>query len=180
MRKSVIITMILLLSLLVPASLLAAEAKIGVINIQFLMENSDPGRQAMAELRGKVQSMKANVEKQKIEITRLQEEMKKQSLVLSQEAKQDREIEFKRKVRDFQDMTRDYDRTMRTEQERLTKPIFTMAIEVIQEFGKKHKYAIMMDSRTSGLVYASEDMDVTKKVMVELNRAWRDKKRTKK
>ena len=178
MRK--VVFSFLILFLLFPVAVSAAEAKIGVINIQFLMENSDPGRQAMTELRGKVQSMKANVEKQKKEITKLQEEMKKQSLVLSQEAKQDREIEFKRKVRDFQDMTRDYDRTMRTEQERLTKPIFELAIEVIQEFGKRHKYTMMMDSRTSGLVYASEDMDVTKEVVVELNRAWRDKSRSKK
>ncbi len=170
----------LILFLLFPVAVSAADGKIGVINIQHLMENSDPGRQAMTKLRSKVQSMKANVEKQKKEITKLQAEMKKQSLVLSQEAKQDREIEFKRKVRDFQDMTRDYDRTMRTEQERLTKPIFELAIKVIQEFGKKNKYTVMLDSRTSGLVYASEAVDVTKKVMVELNRSWRDKKRAKK
>ncbi len=153
------------------------EQKIGVVNIDAIISKSEPGQTAKGKLEKQFESMKKDMDKQKEEIQSLREEMQKQSLVLSQDAKQDKELEFKRKIRDYQDATQVYSRKLKTEEQALLEPIFATVVEVINEYGEKHDYTFIMDSTNSGLVYAKEDTDLTNKVLVELNRAWREKQK---
>lgn len=170
MRK---ITLMLVLSLFFSASALAAQDKIGIINMQKVIAVCEPGQKAMEELKDKFKDLKADLDKQKKAIETMQNDLPKQSMMLSQEAKQDKEIQFKRKVRDFQDMSQNYQRKMKADEERLSKPILQKLIDVIQNYGKSNGYTAILDTQTSGLLYADEAIDLTDKITVEMNRAWR-------
>jgi outer membrane protein len=170
MRK---IALMLALSLALSTSALAAQGKIGIINMKKVIATCEPGQKAMEELKSKFKDLKADLDKQKQSIETMQKELQKQSMMLSQEAKQDKEIQFKRKVRDFQDMSQNYQRKMKIDEERLSKPILEKLVDVIQTYGKKNGYTAILDTQTSGLLYADEAIDLTDKITVEMNRAWR-------
>jgi len=168
-----------LISILCFSSFALAQTKLAIIDMKEVISKSEPGQKAMKELKKKFDKMKQGLDQKKQELQALREELQKQSLVLSQEAKQDKELEFKRKVRDFQDMFQNYRRKIRMEEKKLSDPIIEQLVQVIKEYGKKHKYTAIFDTKSSGLLYADDAIDITKEIIVELNRAWRAKQNSK-
>ena len=120
------------------------------------------------------------MDQQKQEIENIQQELQKQEYVLSQEAKEDKQLAYKRKVRDFQDMYRSYQRKIKQEEQKLSEPVIKLVVEVITEYGKKQGYTTITDAQASGLIYADEKVDLTEEITVEVNKAWRTKNKGKK
>ena len=176
MRKIVFVVLSVLL--LFPA-VLCAQTKIGVINMEAVAKKSEPGREAMKKLQAEFKEMKAELDERKTEIEKLRDALQKQGLVLSREAKLDKELEYKRKVRDFQDLLQSFQRKTKAEEARLTQPIIQMMIKVIQDYGKKNGYTVIVDGKAGGLLYANDTVDITNKIIVELNKAWRSRGKTK-
>ncbi|MFW5838220.1 MAG: OmpH family outer membrane protein [Desulfovibrionaceae bacterium] len=176
MRKLLIVMTMLLVA--APQMAMAQSVKVGVLSMQEVFRKSEPGQQAMGKIRGKFEDMKTDLEKRQEDLKKMREDLQKQSLVLSNEAKQDKELEFKRKVRYFQDIQETYKTKIAAEEERLSKPILDILVEIIEKYGKKHNYTVILDknSQFSGLIYIDESIDITKDIIVELNREWRKKK----
>ncbi len=121
----------------------------------------------------KFESAKKQLEAKQKELESLKQALQKQSLVLSLEAKQDKELEFKRKVRDFQDMTQATQRKMQIEQKKVGTPVLELLQKVVNEYGKKNGYTAIYDKKSSGFLYVDETIDITNQLMLELNRAYR-------
>ncbi len=176
MRQTIMLTCFMLLF---TASALAAGPKIGVINMQKIIAVSDPGKDAMKSLQEKFKGDKEKMEKEQNEIQTIQQELQKQEYLLSQEAKEDKQLAYKRKVRDFQDMYRSLQRKIKMEEQKLSEPVIKLVVEVITEYGKKQGYTTITDAQASGLIYADEKADLTDTIMVEVNKAWRAKNKDK-
>lgn len=152
-----------------------AQVKIGVVDMQTVIAESAPGQAAMAELRTRFESMKEELDKQNAQITELRDELQRQSMVLSQEAKQDKELEYRRIVRDFQDQFQAFQTKMKAEEDRLSDPILEVLLEVIDAYGKNNKFTMIIDGTAAGLVYADETVIITEAIIQELNKAWQAK-----
>lgn len=174
MRKVVLLTACLLLLLATGAR--AAEAiKIGIVDMEKIVRTSEPGQAALNKLKDQFKDAKDAMDKQKAEIDKLREDMEKQSLVLSQEAKMDKQTLFQRKVRDFQDNAQNYQRKMKVEEDKLSKPVLELILQVVQDYGKKNGFGLLMDGRGAGVVFVSDAVNVTDQVLVEVNKAHRAK-----
>ncbi|WP_052812670.1 OmpH family outer membrane protein [Desulfonatronum thioautotrophicum] len=149
-----------------------AQTKIGIVDMQAIIAESVPGEQAMGELRTRFETMKEELDKQNEAITKLRDELQRQSMVLSQEAKQDKEQEYRRVVRDFQEQFQAFQAKMRTEEDRLSEPILELLIKVINDYGARHNYSLIMDGTSAGLVYADDAVVITNAIKDELNKAW--------
>jgi hypothetical protein len=57
--------------------------------------------------------MRADLERQKKDIEKMREDLQKQGMVLSMEAKQEKDLQFKRRVRDFQDTQAGYEQKIK-------------------------------------------------------------------
>jgi outer membrane protein len=173
--RSVFIVIAFVLFFAVPVQ---AEIKIGVVNMQKLVKDSEPGRTAMEKLKSDFQEMSKELEGRKSEIEKMKADLEKQSLVLSQEVKADKELEFKRKVRDYQDTLQSFQKKTQAEEKSLTEPIFKTTLEVIKDYGAKNGYDMIVDGVGAGIIYVDEKVDVTNQIIVELNRAWRKKNKS--
>ena len=98
--------------------------------------------------------------------------MQKQSLVLSQEAKVDKEVEFKRKVRDYQDSMRDFQRKAKAEESRLAEPVVMLIRQALGKYGKDNGYAMIFDAK-AGVLYADPKNDITDEIIAVVNKAWK-------
>lgn len=171
--RNVFSALFLALVLLAAAGL--AEAKTGVVDMQTVIAESEPGAKALAELRGRFETMKAELDKQNEALTKLRDDLQRQTMVLSQEAKQDKELEYRRLVRDFQDQFQAFQVKMQAEEERLSEPILKLLLEVIQDYGKKNRFTMIIDGTSAGILYADDSAIITEAVKQELNKAWRAK-----
>ncbi len=152
-----------------------AETKIGFIDMKTVIAKSEPGAKAMEQLKSQFKDMKDNLDTQKKALDTLKDELQKQSMMLSQEAKLDKETQYKRKVRDFQDMGQSYQRKLQQAEQNLSKPIIDKLLEVIESFGKKNGYTAIFDKQASGVIYGQDSVDLTNAIMAELNKAMRGK-----
>lgn len=150
-----------------------AQVKVGILDMQTIIAESVPGQEAMNELRTRFESMRTELDAQNEAIGKLRDELQRQSMVLSQEAQQDKELEYRRKVRDFQDQFQSFQMKMKGEEDRLSEPILELLINVINTYGRQNNFTMIIDGNASGLVYADDAVIITDAVKEELNKAWR-------
>ncbi len=170
-----ILSALIIAVLLLPGA--AWASKVGVVNIQVIINESDPGTKAQAELRAGFETMKAELDKKNETLTRLRDDLQRQGPVLSQEARQNKELEYRRLMRDFQDQVQAFQVRMRAEEDRLTEPILELLFNTIRDYGKKHGFAMIIDGTSAGLLYADDSVNITEQIKQEFNKAWSTKKK---
>lgn len=146
-----------------------AEVKIGVVNVQKAVLTSDYGKEMQQKLKAKFEPMSKEIEREANEIKKMETEMKNQDLALKLDAKQDRQREFRRKLRDHQDSVVAYRQKLQADNQKLRKPIIEKLSQVIKTYGKKNNYTVILQV-TPGVLYGAEGVDVTDEVIVELNK----------
>jgi outer membrane protein len=152
-----------------------AETKIGFVDMKAIIAKSEPGIKAMDQLKAQFKDMKDTLDAQKKTLDTLKDELQKQSMMLSQEAKLDKETQYKRKVRDFQDMGQSYQRKLQQAEQNLSKPIIDNLLVIIESYGKKNGFTAIFDKQASGVVYGQESADITNAIIAELNKVMRGK-----
>jgi len=150
----------------------AQDLKIGIVDMQQAMEQSKPGKKALSQLEEDFEKMKSDLNEEKSELEKMRQEIQKQSLVLSQEAKIDKETQYKNKVRDFQDMYKTYQQKMQLKEKKLRGPILEKMVQVIQDYGQDNGFTMIVEKNKSGIVYNQEGIEITQKIIERLNQTW--------
>ncbi|SDL10871.1 periplasmic chaperone for outer membrane proteins Skp [Maridesulfovibrio ferrireducens] len=171
MRK--ILFLVLVLVLAFQAHAFAGTQKIGVAAMGKLIKDSEAGQAAQKQMEKKFVSAKKKLESKQKELEALKQSLQKQSLVLSLEAKQDKELEFKRKVRDYQDLAQATQRKMQAEEQKVGTPVLEIIKAAVDTYAKKNSFIAIFDKGSSGFLYVDETIDVTNEILLEMNRAYR-------
>ncbi len=172
MRKIILLTMFFLL--LMPGALSAQDLKVGVVDLQYVLEKSEPGKRAILLLQEEQRDLQRTLNERESELDRMHEELQQQSVVLSQEAQQNKEAEFQQKVQEFQQMYQEYQRRMQAKEHELRDPIIDKLVDVIQDYGQEHGFDIILDKQNSGLVYNTQELELTEIIMEKLDQKWQE------
>jgi outer membrane protein len=158
---------VIVLSVAMPAA--AQELTIAVIDVQRVVTESDPGKQALQKLK-EIQDAKID-EGRTLQQTLagLQEQMAKQRFTLSEE----RLAEMNKQLEDGQialqrfqdDAERELDEARRRELGGLEGRI----IPVINQVGTEQGFTLIFNKFQSGLVYADDSVDITDEVIRRFN-----------
>jgi len=169
MKRSclLMVCVVIVLALALPAA--AQQLSIAVIDVQRVVTESDPGKQALQKLK-ELQDAKID-EGRALQQTLagLQEQMAKQRFTLSEE----RLAEMNKQLEDGQialqrfqdDAERELDESRRRELGGLEGRI----IPVINEVGTERGFTVIFNKFQSGLVYADDSVDITDEVIRRFN-----------
>ena len=157
---------VLAMAIAMPA---AAQINIAVIDVQRVVTESDPGKEALQKLKalqdGKIDEGRALQQ----ELATLQEQMSKQRFTLSEErlAEMSKQVEDKQiALQRFQsDAERELDEARRRELGGLEGRI----MPVINEIGAERGFTLIFNKFQSGLVYADDTVDITDDVIRRFN-----------
>ena len=149
-------------------SLAADVAKIGVIDLQKVLETSAAGKAIQAELKTKNDKMAADLQKKGGEIEKISKRLERESMVMSKEMRDEKEREQRIKVNDFKTLQKRYRSELQKLQVELMQQLQTKINAVTQEIGKKEGYLLIMDKR--GVIYAPTSVDLTDKLIQRLNK----------
>jgi outer membrane protein len=167
-RSSLLVgCVVIILSLALPAA--AQELTIAVIDVQRVVTESDPGKQALQKLK---ELQDAKVDEGRVlqqTLAGLQEQMAKQRFTLSEE----RLAEMNKQLEDGQialqrfqdDAERELDEARRRELGGLEGRI----IPVINQVGTERGFTVIFNKFQSGLVYADDSVDITDEVIRRFN-----------
>ena len=171
--KKLKVTVILCCVYLLATPLWASNFKIAIIDMLKALNQCEAGKEAKAKLQKKFEKMKKDLEARQKELEKLKQELEKQSLMLSLDAKRDKEKEYKRKLRDFQDLYQDYKQEMARAEYEAIQPILRDLQRVAEKIRKKEGYLIVFEKNNAGIVCYEHGIDITDKVVKLYNAEWK-------
>ena len=151
---------VLVMLLVVPA-LARAEMKIGVVDLQKVMETSTEGKKAKGVFQKKVERIQGEMKGKQDELTTLKEELERQSGVLSENARQDKEKSYQYKLRDYQRLVKDSQEELQREDRELSEKILKDLQGLIEGYGKKEGFDLILEKTQSAVLYGSTKLDIT-------------------
>jgi outer membrane protein len=156
---------------LVAALPAAAQSKVAVIDVQRVVAESDPGKEAIQKLKAISDAKIQEGQAMQQEMATLQDQYNKQRFTVSEErmAEMGKELEDKNiAIRRFEDdAKRELDEVRRRELGGLEERI----LPIINQIGVEEGITLIFNKFQSGLVYADEAVDITDDVIRRFNTA---------
>jgi outer membrane protein len=149
-------------------NLQAAELKIGMVDFQQVVEKSQPGQRVEAGLKKEGERMEAELKKDKEELQSLKDKMEREAMVMSREAREEKEIEFRVKARNLQEKDQRYRQEFVGKQREEIDKLRKVVLEIAQEIGKKENFTMIVSK--VGVLYNDPAVDLTDKVVQLLNK----------
>ena len=147
----------------------AEVQKIGVIDLQEVIEKSNPGKRSCVEIMSQGKKMEQVLKERGSEIEELKKTLDQKALVMSDEAREEKEQDLRNKVKDFKSLQGRYQDVLRELNINLSKQITKDVFEIVERIGKADGYSLIIDRRVGGVVYAPNAIDITDKVIEEYN-----------
>ncbi len=137
----------------------APPVKIGVVDVQQVLNQSQRGLAVKQKLEQERNGRQKDLDARQTELQKMQTDLEKQSAVLSEQAKREKREALERKVRDArrvaEDSNRELEKRVREAEVDVTREIFT----VIQEYGRDQAYSAILER--SNIVFAAQAVDIT-------------------
>jgi outer membrane protein len=159
---------LLLLLVVSPGFVWAQEkVKIGYIDLQRAISESQAGKRAKERFQAQVKRVEADLLKEKQEIERLKTEFDKKGPLLKDEERRSLEADLQKRYVNYQRAMNDYQQDLRQKEGAMTGDILKELEKIVNEVGKAEKFTLIFER--SQLLYSDQGIDVTNKVIEVYN-----------
>ena len=147
-------------------NVLASESfKIGMVDMERFQGESTAFQKIRNKLKERFKELKEKLNKEEKELREIEEALKKQSMMLSFEAKEDKKREMERKKRHYKYLFEEFSQQMKDAEMEATRSVGKEIEKVVQDIGKRDGYVMIIDKRTVGLLYFDEKNEITDEVI---------------
>ncbi len=165
-----VLSLCLCFSLVSIDSAAAADMKVGVMNVQKVLVSSVSGKAAKEKFDQKMQDLQSKFKVEEQELVDMQSEIEKKSSAWSEETKQVKMREFQKKRRELQEKSEDARFELKTLQDKELAPILKSLEGVVEAFGEKNGYTLILDSK-AGVIFFTEAVDISDQLVKDLDAA---------
>lgn len=166
-RLSFIITIIVLS--LFALSAVAADLKIGVVNIEMVMTEYKEGIEVTKQLDAKLETAIREVQKKKEQLIKMKEALERDAGKLSLSELKERQRKLENMNLEYARMAQDHLRQLQKKEMELGRKIKMDIAKTVSLIAKEGGYTIILVNPTSGILYASGSADLTAKTIKKLN-----------
>lgn len=150
----------LLLSALAPVAS-AQQVKIGVVDLQRALNETEDGRKAKSQLKGLFDKRQKTLDEQQNSLRAMKENLEKQKDVLSREVLAKKLDEYQKAFAELQTTYMDFQRELSAKEGELTKGILERMHRIMRRIGQAEGYALVLDRSEAGVVYTPSSYDLT-------------------
>jgi len=169
MKRMGRLTLGCLVVLMVCGNVLSAADKVGYINLQRLVNESEMGQAAKAEIQKLRQERERAAAAKLQEINRLKELVDAKDIKLSAAERREKLEAFQKAYKEYQRIVADAKEDIAREDRQLVSIILDKADGVLKMVAKKQKYAIILKD-PNAIGYLDPEVDITDDVLKELNK----------
>jgi len=144
-----------------------ASNKVGIIHIQNAIISTKDGQKAASELQTRFAPKKADLDKKQSTIAQLQEQLRKGSATMSEEAKQKLVREIDQNTKSLNRETEDAQAELDQEQNKIMQELGGRMMTVIDKYAKDNGYSLVLDvsSQQTPVLYAANSIDITQDII---------------
>jgi outer membrane protein len=143
----------------------AAATRIGYVDVQKVLVRSVAGVAAREQLEREKATMQKDVDNRRTEVDKLRDELEKKGLVLSADAKREKEETLQRKVRDLRRLVDDFQKELERKEQGLTQRILLDLSGVIEKIGRERGYLLILEKRGASIIYGDAEADITEEII---------------
>lgn len=146
---------------------LASEenVKVGVIDMQRALQTVESGKMAKSQLEKDFNTKKKQLQSEEASIKKATEEFKKQSLVMSDEARAKKQGELQDRIMRFQELTARSQSEIQQKEQELTQPILKKLQGIIDNIAEKGNYTVILEKSRNNVLYSKSNVDLTSEVI---------------
>lgn len=167
---AMVFTMAVVAAVVTDAS--AQDVRIGVINLQRALNESNAGKKAKARFKEQIDRLQSDLEKRKNEVDALKDQLAKKALVMKDEERRNLEKEYQTKLREFERAYEDSQGELQFKDSELTRDLVKQLQEVIQDYGRRGGYTVILEQAGGGLLYGAAHIDLTDAIIAEFNQKY--------
>jgi outer membrane protein len=147
----------------------AADLKIGYVDLQRALNESDAGKAAKERFKVQVDRLQVDLKKKKDALDSMKEQLEKKASVMKPEEARNLESDYQKKLRDFERAYKDSQGELQQKDSELTVELLKELQVVIEEFGKEQGYSIILEQSSSSVLYGAADLDLTDQIIARYN-----------
>jgi outer membrane protein len=157
-KVSLVIGMILLGWL---GSVWAADLKIAYVDIQRAINECNAGKDAKKAITKDVEKFQRLIADKQKELQTMKESFEKQALMLTPDARANKEKEYQNKLREFQRWGEDNQNELNQKRIEMERNISIALVKVIQKLGADEGYTFILEKNENIVLFASKAVDIT-------------------
>jgi outer membrane protein len=171
--------LVLVVALLVASSqAYAAGSKMAFVDTQMVFDKTKLGKKYQGILKEYFDSRKKILDLDADEIQKLRDDYGKQSAVLKPEVRKEKEDTIGRKINEFEKKRSDFNNELSKKNEELSAEFNQEMMAIIKDMAKKDKIGLILNrtinvmskGEVPSVLYGDDDLDLTEKVIAEMDK----------
>jgi len=143
----------------------AGDVKIAVLDMKRLQQHSANFQRIKEELKKKYNAFQKKLDVERQQIEKLEKDLQKQSMMLSLDAKENKEMELGKLTRHYKYMVGEVTQEMKDAEFEATRKVGREIEKVVEKIGKQEGYTVILEQGTMGLIYYNDTIDITAQVI---------------
>jgi outer membrane protein len=141
--------------------------KIGFIDIQRIIAESQAGKKAKDRFQAQVKKAETDVQKERQDLERLKGDLDKKGPLLKEEERRNLEADFQKRSVSLQRTMGDYQQDLQRKNNEMMAEILKELEQVVTEIGKAEKFTLILER--SQILYSDQATDITSRVIEVYN-----------
>jgi len=140
-----------------------APTKIAIINIQSAILNTKDGQKAAADVQAKFNPRKTELDKKRSDVEALQEQLRKGSATMSDEAKDRLQKDIDAGTKELNRRGQDMNDDLEGEQGRIMQDLGAKMMKIVEEYATQNQYAMVLDvsNPQTDVLWAAASTNIT-------------------
>jgi len=149
------------------SSVWAQAVKIGFIDIQRIVAESQAGKKAKDRFQAQVKKAETDILKERHDLEKLKTDLDKKGPLLKEEERRNIEADFQRRSVSLQRSMSDQQQELQRKNSEMMSEILKDLEQVVTEVGKTEKFTLILER--SQILYSDQGVDITNKVIEVYN-----------
>jgi len=152
------------------ASTVRAQVKIGVVDLQRAINETEDGRQAKRRLKKLFDERQQSLNEKQENLKTQKESLERQQDVLSEDALRKKVEQYQADLMELQNEYVQYQQELSTKEAELTQKILEKMQEILRRIGQTDDYTLIIEANEGGVVWVPSNLDLTDVLIQRYNR----------
>lgn len=141
--------------------------KIGYIDIQRVVGESQAGKRARDRFQAQIKKAEADLMKERQDIDRLRSDLEKKGPLLRDDERRNLEVDLQKRSVNLQRSMSDLQQELQVKNNEMMSEILKELEKIVNEIGKSEKFTLILER--SQILYSDQGIDITSKVIETYN-----------
>jgi outer membrane protein len=166
-----VLLVLVCLGLVIPASAMSVETKIGYVNASLIFEQFSTAKEAQQAYEKEMADLGKQVEVMEAEIKAFADTLETRKYLFSEDRLREKQQELEKRKEDYLRFRQDAETRAAKRNEELTRPIVVAIEDAAKSVAEKEGFDLVLDSAAGIVVYSKPELDLTDRVLQTLEQA---------